>query len=215
MRLFNVEIEGQTPLLMKRKVRELITRERLPDGHPLREYIKGDAVTAQDLKRIETNKAIADFSAYKNGHGCFMPAVALRHSLIEGARKAKVKSGRSGIWKNLQGVLFPSPAEILVTRDGKSLETYDFLKDSLVRGTSGVVLQFQAQINLPWEMSFQLLMLDDNITETNLEDTINGAGLYAGIGAWVSGGFGRFYLNKFEAGSLPKQNEVAGLLQPA
>ena len=121
MRLFNVEIEGQTPLLMKRKVRELITRERLAEDHPLRQYIKGDAITAQDLKRIEVNKAVADFSAYKNGHGCYMPAVALRHSLIEGARKAKVKSGRSGIWKNLQGVLFPSPAEIPVTRDDGEL----------------------------------------------------------------------------------------------
>ncbi len=215
MRLFDLEIEGQTAILQKRKVRELITREPLPEGHPLRGIIKGDAITSQDLKRIEVIKAIADYSAYRNGHGCFFPAAVVRHSLIEGARKAKIKSGRATIWKNLQGVLFPAPAEILILRDGKELPTYDCLLDSLPRGMSGVVLQYQAQIKLPWMMRFQLLMLDDNITEENLKDVVNGAGLYAGIGAWISGGYGRFRLASFELGTLPDQGDVAGLLQPA
>lgn len=215
MRLYHVQIEGQTPLLMKRKVREFITRERLSDDHPIRQYIKGEAITAQDLKRDEVQRAIADFSAYRNGCGMYMPAIAMRHSLIEGARKGKVKVGRSGIWRYLSGTVFPSPAEIPITRNGATIEMYDRLKDSLVRGTSGVVLQYQAEVQLPWKADFQLLVLDDNFAQTTLEEVVYAGGLYAGLGAWVSGGFGRYSLASFEAGELPGKEKVAGLLQPA
>lgn len=226
MRVFEITVEGRTPLLQKRKVRELITREPLPPDHPLRSMIKGDAITAQDLKRIEVQKAIADFACYRNGHGIYQPAATWRHSFIEGARKAKVKVGMSGIWKLLQGVLFPAPAEPLITRNGKNVENqeigplkvpicYDVLRDSLVRGKLGVVLQFQAEISLPWACDMKLLVMDDNITEPKLSEVVQGGGLYAGVGSWVSGGFGRYELMKLEEADLPPQKEMLELMQPA
>lgn len=215
MRLFDLEVEGQTPQLQKRKVRELITRERLPTEHPLREYIKGEAITAQDLKRVEVQQAIARYSAYRNGHGMFLPAICWKHSFRDGSRKGKVKSGRSAVWPNLGGTIFPTPAEIPITREGATLEEWDELKDSLVRSQSGVVLQFQAMIGMPWEAKFQLLVVDDNLTQTTLEEIVYAGGLYAGVGSWVSAGFGRYALMGFQQAELPEKGKIAGLLQPA
>ena len=225
MRLFALELEGRTPLLQKRKDGALITKEALAEDHPLRAVIKGDVITTQDLKRIEVQKAVADFLAYRNGNGIYQPAATWRHSFIEGARKAKVKMGRSSIWKLLQGTMFPAPAEPLITRNGEELRNpeigplgvamcYDTLFRSLVRGTVGVVQQFQARIELPWDCNMMVLVQDENIPETTLKEIVSGAGLYAGIGSWISGGFGRYELMKLKEVDAPSQKEMLKLMQP-
>ena len=215
MQVYKLQVDGRTPLLQKRKVIEIITGEVLPEDHPLRAHMKGDHVTAQDFKRDEFQRAMGDFGAYQNGHGSYQPAFTWRHSFIEGARKAKVKMGRGGIWKLLQGTMFPAPAEPLITRDGESLPKYDSLYKSAPRTTSGVVVQYQARIDLPWECSMMLLVQDANMTEPQLRDVIAGGGLYAGVGSWISGGFGRYALTSFEETGSLDEREMLALIQPA
>lgn len=216
MKLFDILIKGQTPILQKRKLRELITRERLSQDHPLRKLIPGETLTAKDQKRDDVLRAIADLSAYRDSQGIFMPALTLRHSLIEGARKGKIKVGRATIWKTLQGTMYLSPEQIPVLRSGERLANYDCLKDSLVRGTAGVVLQYQAQVSVPWEMRMRLLMLDDAVDDTVIEGIVRAAGLFAGVGSWISGGYGRYTLAECEPVKLPETDEeIVRLLQPA
>ena len=215
MDFYKLGLGGRTPLLQKRKVIEIIAGGVLPEDHPLRPHMKGDHVTAQDLKRDDFLRALADFGAYQNGHGSYQPAFTWRHSFIEGARKAKVKMGRGSIWKLLQGTMFPAPAEPLITREGQSLPRYDTLYRSAVRTTMGLVVQYQARIDLPWECSMMLLVQDANMTDPMLRDVIAGGGLYAGIGSWVSGGFGRYALTSFEEIEAPDESEMLALMQPA
>ncbi len=215
MRVFEITVEGRTPLLQKRKMPEVISRDELPPGHPLLSIIKGKAITAQDLKRREVQVMLADLGAYKNGHGVYMPAICWRHSFLEGARKGKVKHGRGSIWTLLQGTLFPAPAEPLITRGGKELPDYDNLKESWPRSLSGLVRQFQAEVSLPWTCDLKLLVMDDNFTEPQLSEVVQGGGLYAGVGAWVSGGFGRYELTNREEADVPPQKEMMELMQPA
>ena len=123
-----------------------------------------------------------------------------------------VPHGRGKLFSVLSGWVDISPENyILMTRDGKPIDSYDQVSDfrtTINRNNKARIAKTNPQVNKPWGLEFTLIVESQYIAKTsedalseNIKVCLNIAGGKFGIGAWGprSGGrFGKYEVLSFE-----------------
>lgn len=167
----NVTVQGIAPLLQNRFPEE---------AHPQ------DA--SRKKKKVYVDKEEAEEKLYKNGKVIFQPARHFEAALIKSAVAFKFE-GRKTYKDAFKGGIFINPEEI----------PHKFPKWEIDR--QPVVIQ-RARIMRArprfdkWELSFEIEVIDDRISFDVVKETLEYAGLYAGIGD-LRPRYGRFKVIKF------------------
>jgi len=124
---------------------------------------------------------------YQDKKGCYIPSVQIMGALIGGGRAIKKKP--YGSFKEIvQSYFLVSPEKIYF---GK--KEHDFINESYPARKDGQrVRLLHPAFNAGTEFNFELLITSDDVDEKTIELILEKAGLEKGIGAWRSGGYGRF-----------------------
>jgi hypothetical protein len=140
----------------------------------------------------------AEYHCYRNAEGrCYIPADHIRGALIAAGSFVKAKvGGRSKSMKTIVAAMFmPVPEQI-------TMPDYDAIdkRSAVNRNVKARVITVRPKWT-KWEASFVLQVDEDSIAKEAIQQIIEYAGKYVGIGSFrpVNNGlFGRFELTKIE-----------------
>ena len=144
---------------------------------------------------------IADAKAYKNDDGTYyMPAVALRSSLIKGCVGQKMPGSKVGPANMIKPLIYPAETQAALTDfSGEPIISHAVQIDSGVNGKNRIIV-IRARID-EWQ-AIVPFDIDDEFAPDNYDQFLhvvlaiwNRAGRSAGIGAWRpenSGPFGKY-----------------------
>ena len=181
--IYKVKIEGVTPYMQHR-----MDDQKLEDCEKNRKHIiERPELNEADLKR-------ADFHCYRNLEGrCYIPAEQLRICFIGagGYLKSKVGNSKRSMKGVIAAVLQISPEEII-------LPEFDQIdkRSAVNKNVKARVMVIRPKWN-NWVAEFQMVIDNNTITKETIEELINTAGNYVGIGSYRptnNGYFGRFKL---------------------
>jgi hypothetical protein len=185
MKKYKVVIEGVTPYMQHR-----MDDQKLEVWEKLRGPIhERPEVSHEDAVR-------AEYHCYRSTDGpCFIPAEQIRGALITAGSYVKAKvGGRSKSMKVIVAAMFMvSPEEI-------HLPEYDAIdkRSAVNRNIKGRVIVVRPRWN-QWSAEFTLSVDEDSITKDTIQQIIEYAGKYVGIGSFRptnNGLFGRFELTE-------------------
>lgn len=156
-----------------------------------RQIIERPEVAQADVVR-------AEYHCYRNDQGqCYIPAEHIRNSLIGAGTYMKAKvGGRAKSMKVIVAATFvPTPDEIV-------LPDYDAIdkRSTVNRNVKARVITIRPKWT-QWKASFTLLVYEATITTETVQQLLNYAGSYVGIGSYRptnNGMFGRFEVSQIE-----------------
>jgi hypothetical protein len=159
-----------------------------------------------------------------NQQGCvYIPPNGFKNCLSEAAKFLSIGipgRGKSTYTKHIEsGVQIAKPI-VLFDADGKPIRGKDvpcerlFLPSDGRRGSGKRIWKYYPMIAPPWSGIVQIIILDDTVLQTSrvtsltiLEDIIDGAGKYIGLGRFrprQNGFYGRFDLKSFTQAKIAK-----------
>ena len=154
------------------------------------EKLRGKIMEREDAPHEDVVRA--EYHCYRNSHGhCYIPSEQIRGSLIGAGTYMKAKvGGRAKSMKIIVAAMFvPTPEEIL-------LPDYDAIdkRSAVNRNVKARVIVVRPKWT-NWEAEFNLNIYDDSITKQTIDQLLQFAGSYVGIGSYrptANGLFGRF-----------------------
>lgn len=183
MKKYKVIIEGVTPYMQHR-----MDDVKLEQWEKLRGQIhERPEVNHEDAVR-------AEYHCYRSADGpCYIPADQIRGALIAAGSYVKAKvGGRSKSMKTIVAAMFMvTPEQILIPE-------YDAVdkRSAVNRNIKGRIIVVRPKWTT-WSAEFTLSIDEDTITQPTIEQIIEYAGKYVGIGSFRptnNGLFGRFEL---------------------
>ena len=141
---------------------------------------------------VEKKIAAAHQKLYRNGNGLVVPRHMLKSVILAGCGMAKLKHGKSALWKYLKPTVFvENDAELGIGEP-------DYIHQSIIFKKDGkAVAEYRPAIKVGREFGFRLVVYDDNITLKQIRAAIEAAGIYCGIGSFRPE-YGRFEVVKCE-----------------
>jgi len=128
---------------------------------------------------------------YKDQKGVYIPINHIRESLVNGAKSVKKKP--YGSFKEIVQSYFLLEPEKIYTGKKKP----DYIKESYPSRVDGMRIALKhPAFKAGLELSFDLVITNDEIDQKTLELILEKAGLEKGIGAWRAGGYGRYEVKK-------------------
>jgi len=186
MKKYEIKIKGKTPY-MQHRMRDEVLEEW--------EKKRGRIIERQDVG--QDDQVRAEYHAFKNGNGYYIPSEHIRGALINAGSfiKAKVGNSRKSMKNIVAAMFYISPDEILLNKD------FEIDKRSAVnRNIKARVITIRPKWN-DWNVKFDLNIDNDTITEQTIKDLFEYAGNYVGIGSFrpqCNGMFGRFEVEKIK-----------------
>jgi len=186
MKKYKVTIEGKTPYMQHRMRDEALEVWEKQRGR----IIERTEVGQEDRAR-------AEYHAFKNGQGYYIPSEHIRGALIQAGSfiKAKVGNSRKSMKNIVAAMFYVNPEEILLHKD------FEIDKRSAVnKNIKARVISIRPKWN-EWKVDFELHIDNDTITEQTINDLFEYAGNYVGIGSFrpqCNGMFGRFKTNNIK-----------------
>jgi len=144
----------------------------------------------------EEYKKQAQLRVYRNKDGLYCPSANIKRAIRVAAGMANIKINRRGADQYLNALMFIDPLEIPFGKDEP-----DFIDERMGRippGPKGSrVMLYRPGLNAGWELSFTVLLGDECLTGTMVEQVISAAGGMVGI---CNGRpeFGRFVLTEWK-----------------
>ena len=186
MKKYIVEIEGVTPYMQHRM-----------DDVKLEQWEKNRKLIIERDDVGQADQIRAEFHSYNDGENFFMPADHIRGALIgAGAMvKSKVGNSRKSMKNIVAGMFFVFPEKI----DLPEFTTID-KRSAVNKNIKARVISVRPRWD-EWNVSFELHVDNDTITEDTIIEIIENAGKFIGIGSFRptnNGMFGRFKLNTFK-----------------
>lgn len=140
----------------------------------------------------------AEYHCYRNkDNSCFIPSEHIRGSLIMAGAFVKAKvGGRSKSMKSIvAGLFIPIPEEI-------TLPDYDAIdkRSAVNKNVKARVIVIRPKWTT-WSIEFDLQVHEDSISKAQVQQIIEYAGQYVGMGSYRpvnNGMFGRFELTSIE-----------------
>jgi len=187
MQKFRVTIEGITPYMQHRM-----------DDQTLDQWEKNRKLNIERPDVSKTEALRAEYHCYRNATGsCFIPSEQVRGALINAGAmvKAKVGNARKSM-KNIVAGMFTLESEEI------SIPDYDAIdkRSAVNKNVKARIIVIRPKWS-KWKATFTLCVDNDTITLETVEEIINNAGNYIGIGSFRptnNGQFGRFKISKFE-----------------
>lgn len=170
--------------------------ERMPDNRAeQKEQERLTKILQKDNFNADVLAQVSELRTYKNKDGYFVPSNQILSSLENGGKKVKIKGGNSRFsssWGSLIRVIFKiEPNEILIEpQEYKELQ--NFVKINQVR-----VWTSRPEFK-NWKLHFKMHVSNEQISEEDVRDIIQKAGLMFGIGTARKLGYGRFMLTSFK-----------------
>ena len=173
MKKVNVKIKGVAPLLQHR--------------FPLEEHGQNKS---KSKKKVYDPKEEADKALYKNKKGIYEPSEHVWGAMIKASTKFKFE-GKKTYKDIIKGGIVVEPDAIPLNR-----KDYDEIDARAVVVQRSRVVRWRPKFN-KWELSFDILILDDdNLAPSTLKEILEEAGK-VGIGDFRPR-FGRFQVTHFE-----------------
>jgi len=177
---------------MEKYMQHRMDEQKLSDWETNRkQIIERDDIAYPDLVR-------AEFHCYRNGTGkCFVPSEHLKQALINGGTQVKSKMGnsRKSMTNIVAGLFVVSPEHI----DIRDFDTID-KRSAVNQNIKGRVMVIRPR----WDnldITFNVLVKNDTITNETVKEIIDQAGIMFGIGSYRpqhKGEFGVFEVTKFK-----------------
>jgi len=140
----------------------------------------------------EILQAMAEKAIYRNGDGLYLPRRNLKKCLINGSRMGRIKlAGRQNLHPFIEASVFIEPNELLFHKD----EPDNYIQIPM-RRKDGNVIPKRLPILTNWELSFSLLIYDDEIVD-KVSEALTIAGLSVGLGNQRPD-YGRFEVLEWE-----------------
>lgn len=180
MKEFKVKIKGKTPYMQHRmddqKLEEWEKNRRL--------IVERDDIALEDRYR-------AEFHSYNDNKGFYLPSEHIRGSLINAGAFLKSKVGNAK--KSMKNVV---AAQFMIKEEKLRLPVYDEIdkRSAVNRNIKARIITIRPKWN-NWNIEFTLQIDNDTITKETIQELINTAGNYVGIGSFRptnNGMFGRF-----------------------
>lgn len=186
MKKYKVKISGVTPYMQHRM-----------DDTKLEEWEKNRKLIIERDDVAKEDQIRAEFHAYRDNKGFYIPSEQIRGSLIgAGAMiKSKVGNSRKSMKNIVAGMFMIEEEKIPLPKQ------YEIDKRSAVnRNIKARVICIRPKWEA-WSGEFTLLVDNDTITNETVKEIIENAGQYIGIGSFRptnNGMFGRYKLEKLE-----------------
>lgn len=181
MKQYRIRIIGVTPYMQHRM-----------DDVKLEDWEKKRGPIHERPEVSQEDAARAEYHCYRNKDGhCFIPAEQIRGALIGAGTYVKAKvGGRSKSMKTIVAAMF------MVTPEEIEIPDYDTTdkRSAVNRNVKGRVIVVRPRWN-KWSTEFTLEVHNDTITNEQVEQILEYAGNYVGIGSFRptnNGLFGRF-----------------------
>ena len=189
MKKYSVTLKGITPYMQHRM-----------DDQKLEEWEKNrkGIIERQDVSQSDSVRA--EYHCYRNlDSQCFIPSEHLRQSFINAGAfvKSKVGNARKSMKNVVAAMFMVSPEEI-------TIPDYDLIdkRSAVNKNVKARIISIRPKWS-NWKVTFTLLVDNDTITTNTIEEIINYAGSYVGIGSYRptnNGYFGRFELVELKEG---------------
>jgi hypothetical protein len=138
-------------------------------------------------------QAQAEKAIYSNGKGLYLPSRNLRKCLIQGAKAGRITlGGRRNLYPFIEASVFVEPNEILFNK-----KKPDGFTQFPMRRKDGNVIPKRLPVLTDWELSFTLLIYDDEIMD-KVHEALQIAGISVGLG-YGRPEYGRFEVTSWEA----------------
>jgi len=178
MKTIEVCVEGTTPLLMNRFLdRQIDTKGKKRTG-AIEEFDLTDKLYLVDGKPQ-------------------VPGIYFRNSIVEAAKQFKITGKGKSTYSKLAGSTVQVKEEYVPILPGE----YEAYRIAAVNPmTKGRMMVTRPRFN-KWKCRFNVELLDDALPPSVLNDIIQQAGSYVGIGDWrpdKKGMFGKFMLTSFQ-----------------
>ena len=180
MKKYKVKIKGVTPYMQHR-----MDDQKLEDWEKNRKLIiERDDISKEDNIR-------AEFHAYSDGKGFYIPAEHIKGSLIGGGAmvKAKVGNTRKSMKNIVAGMFFIEEEKLRLPKE------YTIDKRSAVNNNIKARIIVVRPKWEKWKTEFVLRVDNDTITTETVKEILKNAGQYIGIGSFrptKNGSFGRY-----------------------
>lgn len=178
MKKINVEVEGKSPLLMNR--------------------FRDTSIDSKSKKRTGAlQEAILEDKLYLYDGKPHIPSIYFRNCIVEAGKQFKITGkGKSTYSKLVGSTIEVLPENILIKSDG-----YKGFRVAAVNPmTKGRMM-----VNRPrfenWKCRFEIMLHDENVPVEVMNELIQHAGSYVGIGDWrpeKKGMFGKFMITSFK-----------------
>lgn len=184
MQKFIVGIEGITPYMQHRM-----------DDQKLEEWEKNRKLIIERDDVSKEDQARAEFHAYTDKEGFYLPTEQIKGSLIGAGTmlKSKVGNAKKSMKNVVAGMFFIEEEKLRLPKE------YVIDKRSAVnRNVKARVITIRPKWE-KWKVEFTLLVDNDTITQNTIREIIENAGNFVGIGSFRptnSGSFGRFKVTK-------------------
>ena len=174
----NVEIKGISPLLVNRfRDKTIEGKSKKRTGATIDEEIEN--------KLWIHNKEIS------------IPGVYIRNSLIEAGKQFKIVGKGKATYSKLIGATVEVNPEKITLKPQK----YEVFSIAAVNpSTKGRVMTHRPRFN-EWNLNFEIVLNDDGIPTEVINEELEYAGRYVGIGDWrpaKKGMFGKFMITSFK-----------------
>lgn len=187
MKQYKVVISGVTPYMQHRMDDQKLEAWEKRRG-PIHER---DDIAHEDAIR-------AEYHCYRSADGpCYIPAEQIRGALINAGSYVKAKvGGRSKSMKQIVAAMFMvSPDEIIIP-EYSAIDK----RSAVNKNVKARVIVVRPRWN-QWSAEFTLSVDEDSITKETIQQIIEYAGKYVGIGSFRptnNGMFGRFELTEIK-----------------
>lgn len=187
MKIYKVKIKGVTPYMQHRM-----------DDVSLAEWEKNRRLIIERPEVSQEDAARAEYHCYRNTDGkCYIPSDQLRGAMIGagGMVKSKVGNSRKSM-KNIVAAMF------FIKEEQIPMPDYDVIdkRSAVNRNVKARVITIRPKWT-NWEAQFTLMVDNDTITSSTIEEILINAGSYIGIGSFRptnNGQFGRFEVEYIE-----------------
>lgn len=188
MKSFKVKIKGTTPYMQHRM-----------DDLKLEEWEKNRKVIIERQDVSKEDQMRAEFHAYSDEQGFYIPSEHLIGSFINagGMLKSKVGNAKKSM-KNIVAGMFSIKEDKI-----RLPKTYEIDKRSAVnRNIKARIVVIRPKWE-NWSAEFTILVDNDTITKETTKEIVKMAGMYIGIGSFTprhNGKYGRFTLEEITNG---------------
>lgn len=175
----NVKVEGISPLLMNR--------------------FRDKSIDSESKKRTGSmEKGDIEDKLYQIEGKNYIPAVYFRNSLVESSKQFKIIGKGKSTYSKLVGATVEVIPEMIPLN-----ESYEAFKIAGVNPmTKGRMMVTRPRFN-KWSAEFQIILNDDGIPKSVMNEILEQSGHYVGIGDWrpeKKGMFGKFMVTLFKEG---------------
>lgn len=179
MEKINVTIQGTTPILFNR--------------------FRDTAIEGKSKKRTGAiEESDVEDKLYKDGTGKIqLPAVYLKNAITESAKQFKIVGKNKCTYSKIVG----SSVEISPFYIDLEADKYDIFRISAVNPmTKGRMMVSRPKFDR-WTATFQIILNDEQVDASVMNEILEHAGKYVGVGDWrpeKKGMFGKFMISSYK-----------------